>query len=569
MKILRASAGLLGVILLAACSDGPAAPRGQETVTLRVSANVTGTPVATMSIIVTASDMATPLIFNLVVVDGLAGGSVNVPPGAARTFTARAFDSTGQVTHEGSATIDVLRGNNPPLALVMLPRSGHVPVTVTVGSVSVVVSPASVMLERDSSWQLTATITDNTGHPVPGAVPTWASGNPAIASVDASGRITALAAGETQVVAVYAGVAGMSLITVWEGVLWVSVVTGVGHTCGLTADGEAFCWGGNNYGALGDSTFTDRVTPVAVKGGHTFQQLAASSFYTCGLTTAGQAYCWGYNTSGQLGNGTITNERAPVAVSGGHTFQHIAAGSGTACGVTTAGQAYCWGRNTFGQLGNGGTEDSLTPVAVSGSHTFASIGVYYNHACGVTATPLAYCWGAGDYGQLGDGLAESSTTPVAVSGGSMAQVSVGSLHTCGITASDEPFCWGANYYGMVGDGTILSRSSPVPVFGDYAFRQVAAGTYHTCGRTAAGTAYCWGSNEYGQLGDGTETQRTAPVEVSGGYAFQQLATAWGHTCGITVGGRAYCWGHNNYGQLGDGTTTSRTTPVLVLPPGTP
>lgn len=46
--------------------------------------------------------------------------------------------------------------------------------------------------------------------------------------------------------------------------------------CALTATGVAYCWGRNNFGQIGDSTRTQRTTPVAVTGGHTFAQIDVS-----------------------------------------------------------------------------------------------------------------------------------------------------------------------------------------------------------------------------------------------------------------------------------------------------
>ncbi len=107
--------------------------------------------------------------------------------------------------------------------------------------------------------------------------------------------------------------------------------------------------------------------PTKVATALRWGDLRAGLTHTCGLTPGGQAYCWGEDYQGELGDGsTGTTSSTPVAVSGGLTFRAIAAGSSHTCGLTTAGAAYCWGDNYFGQLGDGTTTSSATPVAVSG-----------------------------------------------------------------------------------------------------------------------------------------------------------------------------------------------------------
>ena len=142
------------------------------------------------------------------------------------------------------------------------------------------------------------------------------------------------------------------------------------HTCALTTTGQAYCWGINRYGQLGNNSTADSRIPAAVQmpAGVSFQSIAAGYYHTCALTTEGKAYCWGQGGYGRLGNNSTTDSRIPVAVqmpAGVARFQSIAAGYYHTCTLTTEGKAYCWGQGGSGQLGNNSTADSSTPLAVS------------------------------------------------------------------------------------------------------------------------------------------------------------------------------------------------------------
>jgi alpha-tubulin suppressor-like RCC1 family protein len=87
------------------------------------------------------------------------------------------------------------------------------------------------------------------------------------------------------------------------------------------------------------------------------------------VTTTGEAYCWGLNGSGELGDGTTINRDAPAPVAGGLRFELVKAGGAVfttgSCGRSTSGIVYCWGFGGDGLLGNGGVQNSSVPVEVA------------------------------------------------------------------------------------------------------------------------------------------------------------------------------------------------------------
>jgi alpha-tubulin suppressor-like RCC1 family protein len=301
------------------------------------------------------------------------------------------------------------------------------------------------------------------------------------------------------------------------------VNAGYGHVCAVTTDNRAFCWGLNSFffnvgGQLGDGTLTSRLSPVAVLGGHAFRQVSTGFHHTCGVTTDDRAWCWGANVHGQLGDGTTTQRLRPAAVAGGLRFRHVAAGTGHTCGLATEGRVYCWGSNTNGQLGDGSrVEQRLTPGPVAGERRYRQVDAGDGHTCGVTMSDRAFCWGFNNNGQIGDGRTNLKRfLPSAVAGGlSFSTIAAGWFTTCGTTTADRAFCWGENQAGGLGDGTLTDRYAPVPVAGGHRFTQVTSGLMHSCARTADGIGYCWGDNFGGALGDGTQTDRLRPRAVVG------------------------------------------------------
>jgi len=221
MATLRAAGAslALGMLLtLASCGGDPVGPGPSDSeASIRVSANVSGTPIDILVITVSAADIPVPPVFNLPVVEGVASGTVRVPPGTARTFSVTAYDAGGEITHDGAATRDVQRGQNPPLAIPLTPRSGQVPLTISFGDFSVIVAPAAVEIDLADPAiafaQLTVTVTNAQGDVIASPDVAWATTDPSRAQVSQQGVVTGLLAGEVDIVATYNGIAGISHVT--------------------------------------------------------------------------------------------------------------------------------------------------------------------------------------------------------------------------------------------------------------------------------------------------------------------------------------------------------------------
>lgn len=369
---------------------------------------------------------------------------------------------------------------------------------------------------------------------------------------------------------------------------WRGVGVGDAHNCGVTVEDRLYCWGS------GEKTGTDPKTehetehvPAAVRLEAAIQSVSAGGEHTCALTPAGEAYCWGDNANGELGDGTTEFRQLPVPVDTDLRFSQIDVSENSTCALTDEGVAYCWGAGGCG-LGVGGeqceeVEGRLTPAEVETNLTFTEIRVGGGPTVAVTADGRGYCWGlsCGEF-VVGDDYA----VPQELQGDRHWRTLDAYLGIiCGVTTDNEAYCGNESGIGkdslMLGTGEgIVDADTLVKVAGGHRFRAVRVGLRHVCGVTVDDRAFCWGQNLLGELGDGTEGReehREVPTPVVGDLSFEALQAGVGtggrHTCGVTTGGEAYCWGSDEDGKLGDGNPEDEaekhdhTTPMKVRPPG--
>jgi alpha-tubulin suppressor-like RCC1 family protein len=388
--------------------------------------------------------------------------------------------------------------------------------------------------------------------------------------------------------------AGDAVLAAQDGpsVRFVKVAAGGTHSCALTDEGAAYCWGADYFGNLGNGTaLTEpqlRASPVEMPAGVRFTTISVGGGHSCALATDGRAYCWGPDLHGEVGDGAPAEPRhapVPVAAPAGTTFQRISAGLAYTCGVTSRGQVYCWGVDRWNVLGHGGRVSGDQPapleVVLPAGVGFTEISAGHSSTCGIGDNGRAYCWGMDEeWGGLGDGRelrvgGVSSPVEVLLPAGVVAvAIASGAYHGCLLAASGKVYCWGHDQDGQLGNGPGVSVTwfapAEVPLPG-LSFTALSVGAEHTCALEAGGTLYCWGNEYLGRLGTrGERYSGQTPAAPAGERTYTSVSAGHTHTCAADADGRAYCWGEGAGGKMGNGYDNFvNSTPGVVLLPGDP
>lgn len=476
--------------------------------------------------------------------------------------------------------------------------SGTDPNTVT----AVTVSPGSVVLESlGDTTRLVATAQTVGGTTVAAPEVLWTSSDSAVATVDPSGLVTAVANGGATIRATTAGVTGSAAVAVDQRAVAVAIeapadtLVSLGETMQLTATARdsldrtlttpAYTWSSSDTDVLtvsdegivtaqgnGAAEVVALIQEVAdtlelvvrqepealavvTQPGETVAQTAVAPGVAVEIRDAlGSRVDFADNVvtiaiAANPGAGSLSGTTAFAASEGSVTFPDLSIDE-AAAGYTLVATAE-------------GLEPATTATFSVLIH-FSRMSASGVSTCGVDIMGRAYCWGEGSDGRLGTGSEDPRPVPTRVVGGfTFREVSAGGATACAVTIDDEGYCWGSNSVGQLGNGGGGDSPNPVPVSGGLAFTSIDTGGGTSCGVTVEGAGYCWGNGVSGELGDGGTPQSDVPVPVSGDLDWSEIRVGDSHVCGVTTGGTAYCWGDNEYGQLGDGSTSPRSEPTAV------
>lgn len=440
---------------------------------------------------------------------------------------------------------------------------------------SIVLAPRATAVELGSSrsLQVVAMTKKNQDIPRPSAI--WSSSDSSIVAVDQSGLATAERPGSVTITARIDTL--VATATVHVPTAYKDVAAGQLHSCSLKPSGEAWCWGANGGGQLGDGTTLTRYVPVQVATTLTFVRIYALGAASCGLDASGQLFCWGSNDRGWLGvENTSSRVPFPSRVNAPEPFVQVATGASHICAIGQSKTTYCWGVGFGAGAPKFGLLATPTPVDVPGGSEQLVAGSGYS--CALNESQEAFCWGGNNYGQLGNGVhstwdVETGTaTPQKVIGGhSFLRLFAGSAgdHTCGIELDGTSYCWGdyvengqaptttSCEIGSDKYGPILMKCSPTPVrvTAPAPFVEISTGAGSTCGVVAAGDVFCWG-----RLNIGSETFEPTAKKIESTVRLRSVTAGWWHFCGLSDAGLVYCWGRSMEGEVGDMT-------VLPIIPG--
>jgi alpha-tubulin suppressor-like RCC1 family protein len=285
-----------------------------------------------------------------------------------------------------------------------------------------------------------------------------------------------------------------------------AISVGCEYSCALLGTGSVKCWGGNEYGQLGQGDQEARgdepgelgaALPAIDLGGSPVVELTAGYRFVCARLASGAIKCWGRNASGQLGQGDLDHRGdAPgemgsalgaidLGLPAGVSVVQLSSGLIHSCAVLASGSVKCWGGGLSGRLGNGSMANvgdepdemgsALVPIGLNGTGALAvSVG---NHSCVVLTGGAVKCWGENENGQLGLGDTATRGDDPNELGAALPAVSLGTgrvatlvdleaRHTCVILDDGAVKCWGSNSYGQLGVGDTSARGDAAGEMGN-------------------------------------------------------------------------------------------------------
>lgn len=425
-------------------------------------------------------------------------------------------------------------------------------------------SPSPMLIRRSEQQRITAILRYVEGEELPITSIEYESQNPEIATVDETGLVLGVSAGQATIRVTADGFTtnlGVRVYTRADG-----ISAGRAHTCAAKVDGRAICWGDNTFKQSGGEDGEPTLEPeqISFTGEDLVMDVFVGYSHSCATFDGeGRTRCWGNNRNGELGDDSGGDRAAgtqPIGFSSPAVSSAL--GDGFTCIRLETGAIRCAGSNRSKVISEDAVETIRSMVVVHENERFIQITAGRAHMCAIREDFTLVCWGANDQGQLGPMGPEGNSHALIPIMGNYTQVNAFADQTCAFSPFNGVQCWGKSMGGF-GDPQTTQTSTPVVVdLPVGTVRQLAVGRDHACA-VVDSTVHCWGQNTNGQLGDQTLTSRATAAPVIGGESLLPIACGANHCCGVGTTGDIFCWGANSEGQIGDGTTIDRRVPTFV------
>lgn len=338
------------------------------------------------------------------------------------------------------------------------------------------------------------------------------------------------------------------------------IATGESHSLALKNDGTVWAWGSGGSGRLGNASTNFQYTPVQAStatGLANVKQISAGRIHSMAIDAQGQAWGWGWNSYGQLGDGGVSSTvTEPMQIPGMANTVALGGAEYRSVFALADGTLKSCGRGEYEQLGTGADP--------SGNQQLPAL-VKRIDTDGFVARPEVSTW-PGMHG-LEKNL--NVTLSCATVGASIYYTTDGSIPDQNSTvyqAGSQIALSGDVVLRAIAYRSPMEPSPLMAAHYSLGLGSIASGDYHNLSVDSSGKLRVWGEESSGRLGLGSNVQqdKAIPEELEGYGLFKAVACGASHSLAVTEGGKIRAFGKNNYGQLGNGNTTDQNTPVYVV-----
>jgi uncharacterized delta-60 repeat protein/uncharacterized repeat protein (TIGR01451 family) len=327
------------------------------------------------------------------------------------------------------------------------------------------------------------------------------------------------------------------------------------HTLALRADGSVWATGENDYGQLGDGTYTASKVFKRAGTATNYTSVAAGRYFSAALRADGTLWSWGASSNG-----------LPTPEQFGTVSNWIAIAACDFCLGAIRADGSLWTTNNV--------QNGLFP---SGSGPWIAIAANLSEFVLIRADGTLWVLGGAGFTEVD---ADTSWIQVATetggeSGGGDPGADADNPTKYALRADGTLWAWGGNSCGEIGDGgsnPSALYTSPTQIGYRTNWVEIKTGLGHTLARRRDGSLWAFGCNNNGQLGLGrSEWLHSAPVQVGCAMNWDAIATGSKHSIALRSDGTLWAWGNHASGQLGHGNGDAAAIfyPIYYLPVQSP